>query len=198
MKRFSIVVDGKEIQPANVIEKAVDLHALHVSGSSGYQKCVDYLWRGWVVQDEQDPSTFVKYGKMANPSYWAHVHPDLMRAPIYQNATQIMFSFIFLALFSQVVATVNPTGEIDVIEIILYVFTFGFLCDEFAKLWKVGTAYIGFWNVFNLVLYALLTTSLVVRLIALSHDVNNTKRKDMNELSYNFLGMPVLDFLKRS
>ena len=52
LKRYSIMLDGEETMPANVIERAVDLHALRVTGSSGYQKCVNYLWRGWLVQDE--------------------------------------------------------------------------------------------------------------------------------------------------
>lgn len=185
------MLDGQQTQPANVIERAVDLHALLVTGSSGYQKCVNYLWRGWLVQDENDPSTFVDYKKKDNTSYWAHVDPDRMRAPIYQNATQVVFSIIYLALYSQAIATVNPTGDIDIVEVILYIFTFGFLCDEFSKLWKVGKYYIGFWNVFNVVLYALLTTSLITRFIALSYPLSHddhSKRRDFNELSYNFLG----------
>jgi len=188
LKRYSIMLDNEQTQPANVIERAVDLHALRVTGSSGYQKCVNYLWRGWLVQDENDPSNFVEYKMKDNPSYWAHVDPDLMRAPVYQNATQIFFSFIYLALFSQVISTVNATGDIDVVEIVLYVFTLGFLCDEFSKLWKVGRYYIGFWNVFNVILYALLSTSLIVRCIALSHPVDHGARHHLNELSYNFLG----------
>jgi len=91
-------------------------------------------------------------------------------------------------LFSQVISTVNATGDIDVVEIVLYVFTLGFLCDEFSKLWKVGRYYIGFWNVFNVILYALLSTSLIVRCIALSHPVDHGARHHLNELSYNFLG----------
>jgi len=63
LRRYSIVVDGHHTAPANVIERAVDLHALRITGSSGYQKCVNYLWRGWLVQDENDPSTFVEYKK---------------------------------------------------------------------------------------------------------------------------------------
>lgn len=188
LKRYSVVVDQEQTQPANVIERAVDLHSLRVSGAAGYQKCVNYLWRGWLVQDENDPSTFVAYKLKDDPHYWCHVHPDLMRAPVYQNATQIFFSFIYLALFTQVVATVNSTGDIDIVEAILYIFTFGFLCDEFSKLWKVGWLYIGFWNIFNVVLYALLTTSLIVRMIALNHPVDHDKRHELNELSYNFLG----------
>ena len=190
LKRYSIMVDGEPTSPANVIERAVDLHALRVTGSSGYQKCVSYLWRGWLVQDENDPSSFVDYKKKDNPSYWAHVDPDRMRAPVYQNATQIIFSLIFLGLYTGAINTVNPTGDLDVIEIALYVFTFGFLCDEISKLWKVGRYYIGFWNVFNVVLYVLLTTSLVTRIIALGHPLEDEdgKREKFNELSYNFLG----------
>lgn len=35
LKRYSIIVDGEETPPANVIERACDLHALKVIGSSG-------------------------------------------------------------------------------------------------------------------------------------------------------------------
>lgn len=188
LKRYSIVVGDQETMPANVIERAVDLHALWVTGSSGYQKCVNYLWRGWLVQDENDPTTFVDYKKKDDTEYWAHVNPERMRAPVYQNATQIIFSIVYLALYSQAIGTVNATGDIDVVEGILYIFTFGFLCDEFSKFWKVGRYYIGFRNVFNVVLYGLLTTSLVTRFIALNHSLGSPERDSYNEFSYNFLG----------
>merc|ERR1711964_805011 len=138
LKRYSIMIDGEQTSPANVIERAVDLHALMVTGSSGYQ-----------------------------------------------NATQVVFSLIYLGLYTGAINTVNPTGDLDIVEIILYIFTFGFLCDEFSKFWKVGRFYLGFWNVFNLVLYALLTTSLVTRFIALSHPLQENgkrgAREDFNE-----------------
>ena len=70
LKRYSIVVDGEETEPTNAIEKAVDLHAVIVIGSSGYQKCVNYLWRGWLVQDEDDPSRFVDYKLKTSTNYW--------------------------------------------------------------------------------------------------------------------------------
>jgi hypothetical protein len=118
-----------------------------------------------------------------------------MRAPVYQNATQIIISVLYLGLYTGVINTVNSDGDLDVVEIILYIFTFGFLCDEFAKFWKVGRFYIGFWNIFNMVLYALLTTSLVMRFLAFSHPIEYNDdgklvgpRKYFNELSYNFLG----------
>ncbi|PQE28744.1 potassium ion channel yvc1 protein [Rutstroemia sp. NJR-2017a WRK4] len=199
LKRYSILIDGEQTAPANVIERAVDLHALRVTGSSGYQKCVNYLWRGWLIQDENDPSQFVQYKEKGNTNYWTHVDPDRMRAPIYQNATQIIFSLIYLALYTGAINTVNPTGDLDIVEIILYIFTAGFLCDEFSKFWKVGRFYIGFWNVFNLILYALLTTSLVTRIIALGHPLNDNdgKREKFNELSYNFLAFSAPMFWMR-
>lgn len=70
LKRYAIIVDGEETKPANAIEKAVDLHAVIVIGSSGYQKCVNYLWRGWLVQDEDDPSRFVDYKLKTSTNYW--------------------------------------------------------------------------------------------------------------------------------
>lgn len=187
LKRYSIFVDGEPTAPANVIERAVDLHALTVIGSSGYQKCIQHLWRGWLVQDDEDPSKFVRYEHRANTSYWAHLDPDRMRVPRYQNALQIAISVIFLALYTGAINTINPSGDLDIVEILLYIFTLGFICDETAKLWKVGRYYIGFWNVFNSTLYALLATSFILRMVAYGHAHGSHARAHFNELSYDFL-----------
>lgn len=192
LKRYGVLVDGKQTPVTNVIEKAVDLHAVRVIGSSGYQKCINYLWRGWLVQDDDDATTFIEYKEKANPSYWAHLDPDRMRAPVYQNATQVVISLVYLGLYTGAINTVNPTGDLDITEILLYVFTLGFLCDEFTKFWKVGRFYIGFWNVFNLTLYAMLSISFIMRCIALANPYDPDAEKDgerekYNELSYNFL-----------
>ncbi|RKF59137.1 Calcium channel YVC1, partial [Golovinomyces cichoracearum] len=160
LKRYSIIINGKQTTPANVIERTVDLHPLRVTGSSGYQKCVNYLWRGWLIQDENDPSQFVFYKKKANASYWAHINPDKMRAPIYQNATQVIFSLIYLGLYTAVINTVNLLGNIDSLEIMLYTFTLGFLCDEFSRLWKVGYC-IRFFGTMFVVLKVMMSESLI-------------------------------------
>lgn len=187
LKRYSIFVDGEATAPANVIERAVDLHALTVIGSSGYQKCIQHLWKGWLVQDDEDPSRFVHYDQRVNTSYWAHFDPDRMRVPRYQNALQIAISVIFLALYTGAINTINPSGDLDIVEVLLYIFTLGFICDETSKLWKVGRYYIGFWNVFNTTLYALLATSFILRMVAYTHDKGTDPRGRLNELSYDFL-----------
>jgi hypothetical protein len=197
LKRYSTLVDGEPTPPANAIEKAVDLHAVTVIGSSGYQKCINYLWRGWVVQDDDDPSRFVNYENKTNTSYWAHLDPDRMRVPRYQNWVQIAFSFIYLGLYTGAINTINPTGDLDIVEGLLYIFTLGFVCDEANKFWKVGRFYISFWNMFNSTLYALLTVSFVLRMVALGHPLHEHKRGRFNELSYDFLAFTAPMFWMR-
>ena len=199
LRRFSYMRHGDETPRANVIERAVDTHALRVIGASGYQKCIVYLWRGWLVQDDLDPTRFVHYNKRSSTDYWDHFDPDRMRVPQYQNAVQAFFSVLFLIFYSQVINSINQTGDIDVIEGILYIFTLGFILDELVKLWKVGRYYVTFWNVFNLTLYALLTTSFIFRVLALtrSRDSRPHERARYNHLSYNFLAFSAPLFWSR-
>ncbi|KAJ5132613.1 hypothetical protein N7448_006771 [Penicillium atrosanguineum] len=189
LKRYSIFVEGEETDPANVIERSVDLHALRVISSAGYQKCITYLWQGWICQEEGNPTNFIEYADKSNSDYWTHFHPDRMRTPVYQNVCQIVFSLIYLALYTAVINTVNPTGDLDIVECILYTMTLAFICDEAVKFWKVGWNYLEFWNAFNSTLYALLAISFFMRVVALAHSPLNhdEKRQFFNELSYNFL-----------
>ena len=211
------MINGEDALTANVIERAVDIHSLVVIASSGYQKCVSYLWRGWLVQDDAgeysrfvpgafrptpeteplhqsangdtDVSCFVPYAEKINTSFWAHLDPDRMRVPQYQNVLHIAFSLIYLLLYTGAINTINPSGDLDAVETLLYIFTLGFICDEIAKLYKVGRYYLGFWNVFNSALYVLLTVSFITRMIALAHHAGHSQRHHFNELSYNFLAV---------
>jgi len=199
LKRYSVLRDGQETEPANVIERAVDLHALTVIGSSGYQKCVKYLWHGWIHQDDKDPDNFVFYKDRDNTNYWAHLNPDRMRAPLYQNVVQISISLLYLALYTGAVNTINEDGDLDFVEGILYLMTFGFICDEATKFWKIGRWYFGFWNAFNDCLYSLLTASFVIRMIALSHspDQDDERRRQLNRLGYHIFAFSAPMFWMR-
>lgn len=189
MKRYSIFSDGEETGPVNAIERAVDLHALRVIGSSGYQKCIKYLWRGWFCQGGVDSTRFVEYRSKDSTDFWKHFHPDRMRTPLYQNVCQIGFSLVYLALYTVVMNTVNPTGDLDIVEAVLYLMTLSFICDETIKLWKIGRHYFDFWNAFNSTLYAILAVSFILRVVALSHSTSlqDERRRMFNTLSYNFL-----------
>ncbi|KAK5729058.1 Calcium channel yvc1 [Elasticomyces elasticus] len=197
LKRYSIVVDGEDTAPANAIERAVDLHAVRVIGSSGYQKCIAHLWRGWLMQDPDDGSRFVDYRGKTDTSYWSHFDPDRMRVPQYQNVVQIFISVVFLGLYTGAINTINPSGDLDIVEGLLYIFTLGFACDEIGKFYKVGWYYLSFWNVFNSTLYALLSVSFITRMIALAHPIHHHQRALMNELSYDFLAFSAPMFWMR-
>lgn len=199
LQRFSIVRNGEETEPANVVERAVDLHALTVIGSSGYQKAVKYLWNGWIVQDDKDAGKFVEYKNRDNPDYWSHFDADRMRTPRYQNGLQIFFSLLYLILYTQCVNTVNEDGDLDIVEGVVYIMTVGFIADELSKFWKVGRFYFGFWNAFNGTLYALLTTSFVIRMMALgtSDDEHNQRRSELNKLGYHFFAFSAPMFWMR-
>lgn len=191
LKRYSIFSDGEDTGPANAIERAVDLHALRVIGSAGYQKCIKYLWRGWFCQEEGNPSNFVEYENKDSTDFWVHFHPDRMRSPVYQNVCQIFFSLVFLALYTAVMNTVNPSGDLDVVEGILYIMTLAFIADEITKLWKIGRHYFDFSNSFNSTLYLILLVSFCLRVVALTHSpsVSDEERRTFNKLSYNFLAL---------
>lgn len=187
LRRYSYIANGAPTPPVNVIEKAVDLHAVRVIGSSGYQKCINYLWRGWLVQDENDPSVFVDYKDKDNPKFFAHMDPDRMRAPRNQNAAQMLLSLVYLVLYTAAINSVNPSGELDGAEVTLYLFTLGYICDETMKVYKAGYRILGFWNAFNAVLYSFLTVSLAFRIKGLTASEGSETREHYSKLSYNML-----------
>ncbi|KAH6610132.1 potassium ion channel yvc1 [Trichoderma cornu-damae] len=187
LRRYSYIANGVPTTAVNVIEKAVDLHAVRVIGSSGYQKCISYLWRGWLVQDENDPSVFVDYNDKDNPNFLIHMDPERMRSPRNQNLAQLLFSLIYLALYTVAINSVNASGAIDVAEGALYVFTLGYVCDELVKVYKAGYQILGFWNAFNGILYAFLTVSFVFRIVGLAFEDHTHGRSYYSTLGYNIL-----------
>ncbi|KAF8439216.1 hypothetical protein BGX38DRAFT_1208331 [Terfezia claveryi] len=174
LQKFSILKNGEETTPANAVEKAIDLHATRVIGSSGYQKCITYLWKGWLVPDSKDPSRFTSYKDVANKSYWAHFQHDRMRAPVYQNAFQIFVSFVYLLLYTIAINTVDPERNIDIEEVFLYLFTFGFIIDEVVKLCQA-------------LLYGALTVTFVTRMLALGYPLGSPENTRYDVFSYNLL-----------
>merc|ERR1712000_42731 len=197
LRRYSFLINGQSTRPLNAIERAVDLHEVRVIGSSGYQKCISHLWRGWLVQDEDDPTVFVDYKDKANPNFFVHMDPDRMRAPMYQNAAQMLFSIIYLALYTAAINSINASGDFDAAEILMYIFTIGFICDEVVKFYKAGYHILGFWNAFNGILYSFLTASFVLRIIGLAHHKGTDERFHYSVLSYNLLAFVAPMFWSR-
>lgn len=99
----------------------------------------------------------------------------------------IIFSIAYLVLFSIAINTINQDGSFDGVEVLLYLFTLGFLTDELNKWVKVGRNYIAFWNLYHLTLYTILSISFVTRVISLQYEPYTNERNTWSELSYNLL-----------
>jgi len=66
-----------------------------------------------------------------------------MLVPCYQNALNIFFTVLFLALYTVVVNTRNPNGAIQTVEVFLFAMVFGFFLGEIALMFphrKLNTA----------------------------------------------------------
>lgn len=191
-QRYTITLYGRDATPANALELAVDLHATVVIGSSGYNRCVSWLWRGWIVQGggddsaDTDTSDYVFYKKLGDPRFAAHFDPDRIKTPKYQNYIQLIFSFIYLAIYTLAINHISMT-HVSPQEIWLAIFTIGFLGDEMVKFYHVGYAYVGFWNVFNSCLYLLITAAGVIRGWSFTHGPVTSERLKYGVMSYHLL-----------
>lgn len=165
LRKYAINENDKDVEPTNAVEMATDLHCTIVIGSNGFQRCLRWLWRGWIVQSRHDPMIFIKEERIASTKFWHHFNPERIKTPKYQNILQIIFSILFLLIFTSVVngksgTTVAPLAPI---EGIFFVFTFGYICDEIFKLYYVGVAYFSFWTLFNDTLYLVILFSMFFR-----------------------------------
>lgn len=186
-QRYSITLHGEDTKPANALEVAVDLHATTIIATAGYQRCRTWLWRGWIVQSGTDPDNYVFYTHAANTDFKTHFHPDRIKTPQYQNLILLVFSFIYLILYTLTINTLQRSGDFDWSEGLFFAFTLGFIVDEAVKLYHVGFLYIGFWNAFNDTLYALVAISFVFRAFALNHNPESPSRIDYLITAYRLL-----------
>ncbi|CAI5757988.1 unnamed protein product [Candida verbasci] len=184
--RYTICLNGEDSTPTNALEMAVDMHSTIVIGSSGYQRCIKWLWRGWIVQSSNDPHSYVLYKGAASHSIRTHFDPARIKTPLYQNILEIFFSIIYLVLFTIILNTHSTTfSNLDVFEITFYLFTVGSILDEIIKFYHVGLNYLGFWNVFNDSMYSIISIAIIFRLLSLnSHEA---LRERYDEISYRVL-----------
>lgn len=184
--RYSIRINNEDSESISALELAVDMHSTIVIGSAGYQRCIKWLWRGWIVQSALDPHLYVLYEGVASPKLLAHFDPARIKTPAYQNILEIAFSICFLILYSIIVnfKLAEVTG-IDIFEAFFYIFTVGLVFDEATKVYHVGWRYIGFWNVFNDIMYGIIIVSVTFRFLSLTH--LGPLRENYDEISFRVL-----------
>lgn len=184
-RRYSITIHGRDARPLNALELAVDMHATIVIGAAGFQRCINWLWRGWIIQSDEDPTVYTFYKYVNDTRFLRHFDPERIKTPMYQNYIQLIISFVYLGLYTICINTISGEGEpIELFEASFYIFTFGFVWDELTKFYSVGWDYIGFWNVFNDTLYVLVITSFALRWLALSFAKDSAQRLEWDVIAY--------------
>lgn len=189
LRRYVINENDEDSEPVSVLELAADTHSTTVIGSSGFQRCLKWLWRGWIIQSKEDATIFVKDNSVASGSFKDHFDPERIKTPMYQNILQIMFSFLFLILYTAVVNDKDSikVANMDTKEIVFYLFTVGYVIDEAVKLYYIGTAYFSFWNAFNDTLYTIIGVSMIFRLISLCPIKTDNPPEYWDMISYRIL-----------
>lgn len=189
LRRYSIHEIDDDSEPANVLELATDLHYTAVISTPGYQRCLRWLWNGWIIQCPGNPNQYIIDKVVSSTDIWDHFTPSRIKTPAYQNILNTLFSIIFLALYT-IVINGNNTGKVEPLgkwEVMFYLFTFGNVMDELVKIYYIGYAYFQFWNCFNDSLYILISVSMVFRLISIFASTTEEIRYSYDLLSYRLL-----------
>ncbi|SCU88233.1 LADA_0E08966g1_1 [Lachancea dasiensis] len=188
-RRYVINENDEDSDPENALELAMDMHCTTVIGSSGYQRCLKWLWRGWIVQNKYDDKDYVVCDAVASSKFGQHFSPDRLKTPMYQNIIQIFFSFIFIALYTLVVNSKNSKAvdTFDFFEGAFYFFVLGSVIDELFKFYHVGWSYFGFWNAFNDTMYFIILSSMILRIISVTPIQTRYPAEYWDKISYRVL-----------
>lgn len=184
--RYTINLNEVDAAPISALELAVDMHSTIVIGSSGYQRCVKWLWRGWIVQSSTDPHSYIMYKGVSSHSIRTHFDPARIKTPLYQNILEIFFSVFYLVLFSLILnLNQEDTTPLGVCEVLFHMFTYGLVLDEIVKIYHVGSNYLGFWNAFNDSMYVIILVSMGFRYSSLNS--TGPVRDRYDEISFRIL-----------
>lgn len=173
--RYSINLNDEDSDPENALELASDMHSLIIT-TSGYQRCIKWLWVGWIVQSRNDPSEYVLFNGKSNTDFSSHFDPDRIQTPLYQNILEIFVAILYLTLYTFVANVDSIPDTFNIAELILYAFTLGFFLDEFQRFYHFGSSYFTFSNIFNDILYSIIFVSLGFRIMSVYslYDGNST------------------------
>lgn len=189
LRRYTVISGSQETDPKSTVELAVDAHITRVIASGPYNNAMQKIWSGdYLVKYAEDESLqFSPTSHQHKSGFAEHFRVSRASVPRYQNLLQVALSTVFLGLYTGTVNTANDDGIMDVVEVMLFLFVLGYLCDEISKIYKVGKAYVAFWNTVNLLLYTVFAGAFVMRMIAFGMSPGSKKRVDLVIVSYQIL-----------
>lgn len=167
-RRFLICLNGENTTPASALELAVDNHLIVVISSSGYQRCIKWMWRGWIIQLRSDPRAYIMYKDINNTRFISHFNPNRIKSPKYQNIMEIGISFVYLCLYTYLINQHEKRPGFA--EVLFYLFTLSFSIDEATKFYHIGSGYFrSFLSCFNDTMYAVIALAFGFRLFSITY-----------------------------
>lgn len=164
-KRYTINLNGVVSTPFNALELAVDQHSTIVISCNGFQRCIKWLWRGWIVQSGDNPNEYILYSHTDCSKFSTHFNPERIKTPAYQNQLQLIVSVLYVLIYSWALSNGadGPVSTWQLGEVMFYTMTLSFILNEATKLFHVGMRYLSFWNIFNNTLYFVVTISFLFK-----------------------------------
>ncbi|GAA5930927.1 uncharacterized protein JCM15063_002498 [Sporobolomyces koalae] len=187
--RFTVIErDGDESLPLSALETALDQHAIFFLSSNEAQRCVFALWKGLLVQNNDDSGN-IEYQLYKDPEdaagFSSCYNANRIGVPRYQFYFRIWLWLIFIAAYT--VAIQTPDRGFGIEDVVLYVQLLGYVVEDLVKIYKIGWwACIGFWQIVNYMIYALSIVAFAYRCADWGTD--STERSDQfRMLSFQFL-----------
>ncbi|KAI0346876.1 calcium activated cation channel [Trametopsis cervina] len=172
-------LDGDRSDKSSALEMAIDSHCTIFLSSTEAQDVVNDLWRGVIVQKNNDGHDveFQPYKESFGGGLWSHIDPTRLAVPRYQNIFRIIIWAFFLFVYSQAVREpldkLDPDhGDLDIFEIIMYTMALSFAIEDVYKIYKlllfVSWRAIAFWHFVSVTTDALMVVAFSLRLAGLA------------------------------
>ncbi|KAG0293188.1 Double-strand break repair protein mre11a, partial [Dissophora globulifera] len=185
---------GEESNTAeSAIEIAIRVHATDFLADVEVQRCVQALWNGLILQVEDDECRvrFVEYSGVRRSRHflWEWVDVGRLNVPNYQNNLKIALFVLFLAMYTVVVN--DRTKDPTVVEWFVYVFSCGYIFEEFRLIFEGGTAFFlgSLWHWINIISYSMLLVSFAFRFTACFVISDAPTIDRYNDIAYDLLAL---------
>jgi len=162
----------------SALELAIDTNSTIFLSSSEAQHVVNCLWRGDLIQrnNEDNDIEYDAFDESREYSIWDHLAPSRLTVPRSQNFLRVLIWLIFLVVYSQAVR--SPLDRLDINhqfldgwELALYIMALSFALEDVNKLYKTLLYFswraFGFWTIVSLVTDALLVAAFTTRVLAI-------------------------------
>ena len=130
----------------SAVELAIDIHAIRVIATNNFQRCIKAIWGGYYTIQYHDDGrlAFGQYQYLLSQRFIDHFDPQRMKGtlslpvlipvPLYQNLHNLVFTLLFIALYTIMVNKPDANDIMGPVEWCLFVLSLGFFFDGAVKM----------------------------------------------------------------